>query len=328
MSQVWLAADGPTRTQLSSALGVTDDSFLASYQSAIGSLTSGSTSSNVTCDVFNGLYLRDGFSVKANYSAVLSTYYSSSVSTFSGPADAAQAINAAVAATTNNLIPRLVDAEALTDAVFVLVSALYFKGNWKEEFYADSTRPAQFLTVSGNKTVDMMHMEMRVPYVDKASYDVISLPYTDSNYKMVLLRPAARTMASVQSLVNSLNTLDVANILSQLQETRLYVAMPRFKLETEYSLLSALQALGIQHLFSGTADLGNMADSQLLVNKVFHKVVIEVDEKGTEAAGAGGVAGITSVPPSFTLDRPFVAIVWNSLHSVNMFTAYVASPAS
>ncbi|KAF0290226.1 Alpha-1-antitrypsin-like protein CM55-MS [Amphibalanus amphitrite] len=143
-------------------------------------------SSNVTCDVFNGLYLRDGFSVKANYSAVLSTYYSASVSTFSGPADAAQAINAAVAATTNNLIRQLVDAEALTDAVFVL----------------------------------------------------------------------------------------------------------------------------------------------LIVNKVFHKVVIEVDEKGTEAAGAGGVVGITSVPPSFTLDRPFVAIVWNSLHSVNMFTAYVASPAS
>ena len=311
--------------QMSPILGVSDDSFLSSYQSAIQSLAS--STSTVNTKVFNGLYLAAGTTVRANYSQVLSTYYSSSVQTFSSPASGAQSINSAVATATNNLIPDLVSASALTNAVLVLVSALYFKGDWKTEFNASLTKQEQFLTSSGYRTVNMMKLNTEVLYRDMGSYDVISLPYKDSDYSMVILRPAAQTMASVQSLIDSLDSLDIGNISGQLTNRTVHVALPRFSISAEYgSLETALQSLGIQQLFT-SADLGNMLHASLSVDKVIHKVKMEVTEQGTQAAGAGALISYGGpMPVWFTLDRPFVAVVWNKQHSINMFTAYVASP--
>ncbi|XP_043208304.1 leukocyte elastase inhibitor-like isoform X1 [Amphibalanus amphitrite] len=324
MTQVWLAANGTTRDEMTSALGIKGDAFLLGYQSAIADLKFGQSSA--TTKVFNGIYAKKGFSIKPNYVCTLDAYYSSKVEQFSSAKEGANAINTAVANTTNNLIPELVTPASLEGASFALVSALYFKGQWYEKF--NNTDPENFLTSSGEKTVDMMRLKSDLPYMKTSSYDCVSLQYSNCDYSMLLLRPLNRSMEAVQALRDSLDKMDVQSIANQLRETSVEVKMPRFRIETKYDELEKVfPNLGIKQVFSADADLSNMASEKLQVEKVVHKVVIEVNEEGTVAAGAGAVVAYTaSLPVSFILDRPFFAIVWNWRHMVNMFTAYVGSP--
>ncbi|XP_037088978.1 ovalbumin-related protein X-like [Pollicipes pollicipes] len=261
---------------------------------------------------------------------LLQNHYFAGVKKFSSAAQAAKEINSDVATVTRDRIKKLVSPSALQDAVMVLVSALYFKGLWLTPF--DMTVKGPFLTASGNKQVDMMKLRTRVPYVKMPHFDAISLPYTDKNYVMLILRPLTRNMAAVSRLKDSLDILDVAEIMKQMSRRPVQISMPRFKINTNYQLTRSMSQLGIRKIFTPQADFGNIADEPLAVSNIIHKVFMEVTEKGTEAAGAGAVifvltsASVQPPPIQFKADRPFFAIVWNKKHKINLFSAYMGSP--
>ncbi|XP_037088781.1 ovalbumin-related protein X-like [Pollicipes pollicipes] len=323
MTQVWLGARGDTRDEVQRQ---PDASFLTSYQSAISDLTDGS--SNVTTGVFNRIYIKHGFSIKSGFKDLLQNHYFAGVKKFSSAAQAAKEINSDVATVTRDRIKKLVSPSTLQNAVMVLVSALYFKGLWLTPF--DMTVKGPFLTASGNKQVDMMKLRTRVPYVKMPHFDAISLPYTDKNYVMLILRPLTRNMAAVSRLRDSLDSLDVSDIMKRLRASSVQISMPRFKIRTEYGLAGTMSQLGIRKIFTSRADLGNIADEPLAVDGIIHKVFMEVTENGTEAAGAAAITFvITSVQPlpiQFTADRPIFVIVWNKKHMINLFSAYIGSP--
>ncbi|XP_037090324.1 serpin B6-like [Pollicipes pollicipes] len=330
MTQVWLGARGDTRNEITSVLDIRTKkgySFLTSYKRAISDLSHGP--SNITTGVFNRIYIKHGFSIKSGFKDLLQDYYYADVKQFSSPAQAAKEINSAVAKATKNRIKDLVSAGALQQAVMVLISALYFKGLWLTQFNKTVTEP--FLTASGEESVDMMKLNTSVPYVKMAEFDAICLPYTDRSYGMLILRPLTRDMAAVSHLRDSLDSLDVANIMNKVRSSPVEISMPRFKIEAGYKLKKTISQLGIRKLFTARADLGNIADKPLAVSEIIHKVFMEVTEKGTEAAGAGAVIVVgtgseTPPPVQFTADRPFFVIVCNKKHRINLFSAYVALP--
>ena len=105
------------------------------------------------------------------------------------------------------------------------------------------------------------------------------------------------------------------------------VNVPKFKLEAEYGLEDSLQALGMTRAFKNPlepdgAEFGRMtADDdpakKLFISVVRHKTFVDVNEKGTEAAAATGIAlttaGHGSRPPktkpfipTFNADKPFL----------------------
>ncbi|XP_037090089.1 serpin B9-like [Pollicipes pollicipes] len=327
VTQVWLGAVGDARNEIASVLDIRteEEQLVISYNRAIRSLSD--SPSSVTTGVFNRIYIRRGFNINPVFKDILQYYYRSDVKNILSATQAADEINTDVAKATRNRIKDLVSADALQEAVMVLVSALYFKGLWLTPF--DKTVKEPFLTASGDKEVDMMKLFTRVPYVKMSSFDAIALPYKDKNYVMLILRPLTRNMAAVSRLRDSLDSLDVADIMKRLRSLSVQISMPRFKITASYELQETMSQLGIRTLFTAKADLFTIADGPLTVSNIIHKVFIEVTEKGTEAAGAGAVTIVsTSIRPppiQFTADRPFFAIVWNKRHMINMFSVYMAS---
>ncbi|KAF0290495.1 Neuroserpin [Amphibalanus amphitrite] len=331
MSQVWLATNGSTRDEITPVLGVTQPaplSFLTAYKSAISYLSSSSASSQLTTSVFNRMYVRSGFSVRPTFTNYLTAYYGNTVGTFSTPAQGVTLINGDVAAATEDRIQDLVQTSHLRFAEVVLVSAMYFKGVWKQTF--PPAAPGTFLTGNGEKQVNMMKLNLtELQYANMGTYDVVALPYTDEDYCMLLIRPLERSMSAATALRNSLGTLSVNSIVQQLVGQPVYVTLPRFKIESDYSLVDDMQQLGIKQIFSAGADFSSLTDDWqgLFVTAILHKVFIEVNENGTEAAGAGAVIiGRGNPPADFKADRPFFAVVYNKQHKINMFTAYVGDP--
>ncbi|XP_043228478.1 neuroserpin-like [Amphibalanus amphitrite] len=337
MSQVWLSAGGSARREITSALGVTQpapESFLTAYQSAINYISTPANSSHITTSVFSKMYVREGWPIKQSFIDLLTTYYGASgVSYFSYAKEAADEINSDVANVTNNRIPSLVSEKQLERTSLVLVSALYFKGNWKDAFQPDGK--GSFLTINGEKSVDMMKLtETNFPYTNMGSYDAMSLPYADDQYCMIIIRPVNRSMDAVAALRDSFDQIDVDGLVERMYAPfgTMDIKMPRFTLRSSYTLNEALEQTGIREIFH-SPDLSGLYEQRngIYVGSVIHKVFMEVNENGTEAAGAGAVLYIwesvpLNPPDEFLVDRPFFALVYNKLHKINLFTAFIASP--
>ena len=81
---------------------------------------------------------------------------------------------------------------------------------------------------------------------------------------------------------------------------------------------------------SETADFSGMTGTcDLFIQEIVHKAFVSVDEAGTVAAAATGVVvGITSLPPSVTVDRPFVFLIHDIETGAILFVGRVADPSA
>ena len=79
-------------------------------------------------------------------------------------------------------------------------------------------------------------------------------------------------------------------ILETLAPSPVSLSLPKFHVESEFSLGTALQALGAIDAFSAAADFTGISETgELYISSVIHKSFISIDEEGTEAAAATAV---------------------------------------
>ena len=108
--------------------------------------------------------------------------------------------------------------------------------------------------------------------------------------------------------------------------------MPRFKIESQFSLKEALSELGMPIAFSESeADFSGMdGKKDLFISDVVHKSFVDVDEEGTEAAAATGVIISTTSAPmdpkEITLDRPFIFLIRDNPTGSILFLGQVENP--
>jgi serpin B len=107
------------------------------------------------------------------------------------------------------------------------------------------------------------------------------------------------------------------------------VAMPKYTVEYEIELSDVLGALGMEIAFHPTdADFSNLvAAEDAHIDAVKHKTFMAVDEKGTEAAAVTSVEiGVTSMPPSIRVDRPFIVAVRERFSGSILFLGRMVDP--
>jgi serpin B len=95
-------------------------------------------------------------------------------------------------------------------------------------------------------------------------------------------------------------------------------------------LNDVLTDLGMGIAFSPQADFSNI-NPNLFISRVMHKAVIEVNEKGSEAAAATVVEVAESAMPveeiiEFIVDRPFFFIIGDDRSGAVLFMGKVVNP--
>ncbi|MGA2104250.1 MAG: serpin family protein, partial [Methanoregula sp.] len=243
-----------------------------------------------TLSTANALWAEKTFAFLPDYTSIAEQYYSANTTNldFIGQADASrQTINAWVAERTNNKILNLLPQGSISPATrLVITNAVYFKGTWEKQFDPNLTTNAPFTKPDGTiVTASMMQQtdEAAVyPYTETSDLQMLTLPYTATNgtgLSMVILLPKGNNLSTIDSY------LDPAN-LSALEQSassrRVMVYIPRFKIESQYSLKDTLSTMGMPTAFSTTADFSGMDGKQdLYISDVIHKAYIEVNEQGT-----------------------------------------------
>ena len=118
---------------------------------------------------------------------------------------------------------------------------------------------------------------------------------------------------------------------------RIILTMPKFEFESEFGLAETLTQMGMPNAFNEKAsDFSGMDgnsclakdDPCLYIKDVVHKTFVSVDEEGTEAAAATAavVAGPTSVPPTVSVDRPFIFLIRDPETGALLFVGRVLDP--
>jgi serpin B len=159
------------------------------------------------------------------------------------------------------------------------------------------------------------------------------MPYVGANLKMEVYLPdkGVDTAELMQLLGRSARGGRDANSWSN-EEVDLY--FPRFKSDCALDLKPLLTEMGIREAFVKTADFSGMAQAEMLegerlyVGRASHVAVVDVNEEGTEAAGAAGVrfAGVSSLPTQFRADRPFIFLIRDGQSGCVLFLGRLSNP--
>ena len=219
------------------------------------------------------------------------------------------------------------------DDVLVLANALRFRGDWSESFDPGQTAPATFHpTPDSAVEVPTMHAEgLSARYREGDGFQAVALPYGNGNFEFVVVLPAAGTDPgeALRHLAREPAWLGGEGFRS----AKGSLSLPKLSLESEASLLPALRSLGLATVLDDPQAFAGIASPAPALSRVLHRAVLEIDEKGTEAAAATAAVMTTrSVEldvESFEMrvDRPFAAAVRYRPTGAVLFLAWVANPA-
>lgn len=333
LGMTYNGADGTTRDAMRATLeleGLSLEEVNRSYRDLIDLLSGLDRSVNFT--LANSIWYREGFAVEQEFLDVNRTYFDAEVAAldFASP-DAAATMNAWVSERTNGRIDEIVEAPIPPEVVMYLINAIYFKGSWTVRFAKDLTAPAPFTREDGS-TVQVPMMRYPEPvgvgYYGDEEVEVVDLPYGGRAFSMTVVVPREGGLAT---RVQGLDAARWNGWTSDMRSLEAYVELPRFGLEYEVSLKEALTALGMGVAFSKVeADFSRIypGPERLYISEVKHKSFVEVNEEGTEAAAATSVeVGIVSVPPTITVDRPFLFAIRERFSGAVLFMGLVYDPS-
>jgi serine protease inhibitor len=286
----------------------------------------------------NALWGQSGFSVETPFLDTLAESYGAkmNVVNFIDDAGGARAlINDWTASRTEGKIKDLIPPGALTSATrMVLTNAVYFNAAWQTPFAEHDTRRADFTRRDGSSVaVQTMSATQKLPYGEGADYAAVALPYDGGELAMALILPP---QGGLEAFEAALTPARLATILDGLDAHTVSITLPRFKIESSFSLADELGRLGMTAAFTDSADFSGISStSGLSLSSVVHKAFADVNEAGTEAAAASGVVlegyslQLSPPPPAeIHLDHPYLLLIRDNLTGTILFLGRVEDPST
>ncbi len=333
-------ANGPTRDELVTALHLPAD---ATTLPAVGDLGRYYAAGGrpYELNVANALWGQKGYPWKPEFLARQRERFGAKLADHDFRADAdggRRAVNTWVEQRTKDRIKNLFPPKSVDqDTRLILANAVYFKGKWADEFKPAATSDQPFTRADGSKSpVPLMFRTGHYRHAPLDGFQVLELPYQGGDLAMAVILPADHTgLPAVEAKL-----ADAPAWLGKLADTSdVRVYLPRFKAEAEFDLPTTLKGMGVKRAFDPTgADLFGLVthlppgDANLFVSGAFHKAFVEVNEQGTEAAAATGIAVKATAaverpqPITFRADRPFVFLIRDVKHGTVLFLGRYAGP--
>jgi serpin B len=272
-------------------------------------------------NISNAIWIQDNFKINADFRDKIQTKYSSEAFQvdFLNENNSALQINKWVSEKTNHLIPEIISPAQIDDSTkLVITNAIYFIGTWLSIFDKELTREDDFYSIE-NQTVrlDFMHSIENLDYFENKDFQFISKEYDGYDKSFCVILPA--DTYGISEIETRLDNSLINSIFNNITNVGVDLTLPKFKMETGYSLNEPLINLGLGHAFDNSADFTGISPyPRLKIDKVNHKAFIEIDEEETEAAAATTVMydlagydprGRERKPKVFKADHPFIFMI-------------------
>lgn len=287
--------------------------------------------------IANAIWYKQEYQVQVPFKDTAREYYNTEIAGLDmlNP-NSVNIINSWIAQKTNNLIQDMLD-EIPSNAVMYLVNAIYYKADWKYQFAASKTKKENFYPSPG-KAVQVDMMDLDKPSAFRSyfgnGYHYFEIPYSTGQYSMGILY---NQEGNLDLASRNLNLDNLEMWRKNAQERNFILKMPKFKMKYQMTTMkNDLIAMGLVRPFSfhpeNFTKLFSNPTDDLKISRVIHDAMIEVDEKGSEAAAATivEVMELTSMPtgPSIlVLDKPFIFFIQEKHSGAILFMGKLSDPS-
>ena len=329
-------AEGETKTELLSALGVKDEAEWTAYCTKFNGFVKrfyqqlddeikefntykadfglGAKAPFRALRVANSIWKREDIEkdFTSEYKEKIAANYGAEYCSFT-PHNAVKKIHDWASRKTEKMIPKLLpDDYDTTHLAVVLMNALYFKDSWSEPFEKSATISDDFNTRSGKKVKkDFMRKTERLSY------------YGDENTQIVILpMDGGVSMAFVLG-----DRENLGEKISKCEQRTVKLKIPKMDMETSFEnkeLMAFLAQNGVSRAFDpNSADFSAMIDHNIWVDDIIQKTKIKTDEEGVEAAAVTAIMMKDEAmvidpnePVEFNADRPFSFYIYTTCDDV------------
>lgn len=303
----------------------------------------------------NGLFINNGLPVKTTYINSLKSNYKAELYSLdfkNESKQSAKTINNWVSENTQDKIKDVVNAESVKYSDSILVNTLYFKCPWQDDYSDSHVRDTEFANVKGNPvTVNGMYAyEEHQDYYEISTAKAFGKDYqgyyeaTDDgnglsyNFSFIGILPDE----SIIDENGDFNTSDIDIEKLIASKSNAYIVdsmMPKFKVEDSVSLVDFMKSNNVTSVFNpSTSELFKICDpvngEVLYVTDILQKVVVDVNEDGTEAAsatavsmslGAAAPGGEEPEVKEVILDRPFMFLIYDNNTGTVLFSGKIVN---
>ncbi|MGQ9623060.1 MAG: serpin family protein [Candidatus Caldatribacteriaceae bacterium] len=276
------------------------------------------------------LWVKKGVHFQPSFLTLARDFYNAEVENldFSLSSEALGRINSWVKEKTGGKIARILE-RIDPQTIMVLCNAVHFQGLWQEPFDPERTKPMPFVLPDGTeKECLMMSTTGEFPYLEEEAFQAVGLPYgTTGRLGMYVFLP--RGDHRLEDFLLMLGREKWEEWMSRFEKREGMVFLPRFRVEYGGELQEVLKVMGMGVAFGSGADFGGLVAGPAWISRVLHKAVIEVEERGTEAAATTAVVIVRGGVERFfrfMANRPFFFAIWDNTTKTILFLGCVVDP--
>ena len=274
----------------------------------------------------NSIWVKKNFVLNEQFQKTVKEYFDAECENVEFNQEFIERLNNWCKEKTHDLIPKILDNPPDENHKCFLVNALYFNGQWTEEYSKNSVRDTEFTTKDNQKvTVTGMFGEENT-YFENENAKAFAKPYKGNKYMFVGILPKEEGDFTFADL-------DIESLLASKSYEEVQTMLPKFKFDNSNTMTDILDEVGLGGL-KIEGSLPNIIENEddLFVSMILQKAIIDVNEKGTEAA-AVTIVGVTDScapiqkePKTVYLNRPFAFLIYDVENNVVLFAGKVVQP--
>lgn len=320
------AGDESTQAAIEAAFGLPDGAHEA--WNAIDLQIAGAQSDRVTVTVADRIWPRVDVEPDQAWVDLLTSHHGADVVPLDYAADQAgsrRTINDWVAERTEGLIPELLpDGSIQANTALVLTDALYFAADWERTFGKYGTTDGVFTLLDGTEQPAsfMRELELADRRGTGDGFVGAEIPYAGNEYSMLVLVPDE---GRYEEFVDRIDQALLDEIDESFSTGPYELLLPKWDDSYQIDLLGWLTGIG-----AAPGSYPAISPDAFLGAAV-HAADITVDEQGTVAAAATGLAFPESGPPEPELtvaaDQPFLYLIRHRTSGLVLFAGHVTDPS-
>ena len=270
-------------------------------------------SSFSTIDIANAVMTR--FKPLENFCSVADKYLAPMESL-----ESVEQINEWCKEKTHGKIEKIIE-QLSPETIMILLNAVYFKGEWINQFDKYFTKKLPFYNLSKNEIkVDTMLQIDHFRYFSNKEIQAIELPFQKDFMSAIIILPSEKIEINSFIKNNLAKKNYLTDIINKLDYAKVHLELPKFEVTFEETLNHVIKKLGMKKIFNSLeADLSGLYNRKgLFVSQVIHKTYLKVNEEGTEAAAVTLVevdeammAGEEEIIHEMKVNRPFLFLLKN-----------------
>ena len=274
----------------------------------------------------NSIWVKKDFVLNEKFQKTVKEYFDAECENVEFNQEFIEKLNNWCKEKTHDLIPKILDNPPDENHKCFLVNALYFNGQWTKEYSENSVRDTEFTTKDNQKvTVTGMFGEENI-YFENENAKAFAKPYKGNKYIFVGILPKEEGDFTFADL-------DIESLLASKSYEEVQTMLPKFKFDNSNTMTDILDEIGLGGL-KVEGSLSNIIENEddLFVSMILQKAIIDVNEKGTEAAAVtiigvtDSCAPIQKEPKTVYLDRPFAFLMYDVENDVVLFAGKVVQP--